>query len=365
MKNKFLKSPFAPVYAAAILSLLFVLAAALLSLRETGLRRNMVEASRLMARAESAVRNCRALKGMAIDPGIDLDRTGLIGLETSPITTSLGSLGAKRTSANPNFAGLLVDVFRRAGLKKGDTIAVGASGSFPALIIATLSAAQVAGLRTLMISSLGASQWGANIPDFTWLDMEACLQGAGVLDVGSIAVAIGGDEDVGKDMSLEARAALKARILESGLPFLDEPELEANVATRLLVYEKAAAGRPVRAFVNIGGSWADIGTNAEVLKLKPGLLRDVFLPPPRERGVLQAMASRRVPVIHLLNVRGLCERYGLPWDPSPLPKPGEGALYGRAAVRGWPFVLAAGIYVLCVSLIVAGVVRRRLFPGPP
>jgi poly-gamma-glutamate system protein len=350
--KKILKSPFVPIYAAAVLSLLFILATAFLSSRATGLRRDMIEASRLMARAEDALRNCRALKGIAIDPGTDPNRTGLVGLETSPTTTSLGSLEAKRTTANPNFAGLLVDLFRRAGLKKGDAVAVGASGSFPALIIATLTAAKAADLRPLMISSLGASDWGANNPDFNWLDMEGCLQGAGVLDVSSIAVAVGGAEDIGRDMSAQGREALKARILESGIPFLDEPDLKANVSTRLLIYEKAAAGRPVRVFVNIGGSWANIGTNAEILKLKPGLSRRLFVPPPGERGVLQAMASKGIPVIHLLNVRGLCERYGLPWDPKPLPGPGEGALYGRAAARGGPFILASAIYLFLIVLVV-------------
>jgi poly-gamma-glutamate system protein len=116
---------------------------------------------------------------------------------------------------------------------------------------------------------------------------------------------------------------LRTRIGGSGIPFIEKADLRANVAERLRLYEEAAQGRPIKAFVNIGGSWANIGTNAEVLKLRPGLLRDVFVPPPGERGVLQAMAAKKVPVIHLLNIKGLAERYGLPWDPKPLPRPGE------------------------------------------
>jgi poly-gamma-glutamate system protein len=363
MNKKILMSPFAPIYAAGLLSLLFIAATAFLATRATGLRGEMIEASRLMARAEDALRNCRALKGVAIDPGTDPNRTGLVGLETSPTTTSLGNLEAKRTTANPNFAGLLVDLFEQAGLKKNDAVAVGASGSFPALIIATLTAARVAGLRPLMISSLGASDWGANNPDFNWLDMEGCLQGAGLLDVASIAVAVGGAEDIGRDISPEGREALKTRILESGIPFLDEPDLETNVATRLLIYEKAAAGRPIRAFVNIGGSWANIGTNAEILKLRPGLSRQAFVPPPGERGVLQAMAAKGIPIIHLLNVRGLCERYGLPWDPKPLPGPGEGALYGRATARGRSFILASALYLLLILCVVLWRLKNRRLPG--
>jgi poly-gamma-glutamate system protein len=351
MNEELRKSPFTPVYVAGLLSLLFILATTYLGSRATGLRREMIEASRLMAQAEDALRNCRALKGLSVDSETDPNRTGLVGLETSSTTTSLGNLEAKRTTANPNFAGLLVDLFKEAGLGKGDAVAVGASGSFPALIIATLTAARVSGLRPLMISSLGASDWGANNPDFNWLDMEGCLQGAGLLDVGSIAVAVGGGEDVGRDMSPEGREALKARIGESGIPFLDEPNLETNIATRLLVYEKAAAGRPIRAFVNIGGSWANIGTNPEILKLAPGLSRHAFVPSPPERGVLQAMAAKGIPIIHLLNVRGLCRRYGLAWDPRPLPRPGEGALYGRVGTRNKSFLLAALTYFIGILLV--------------
>jgi poly-gamma-glutamate system protein len=359
MNKKLWKSPFTPIYVAGFLSLLFILATVFLGSRATDLRREMIEASRLMARAEEALRNCRALEGLPIDPETDPNRTGLVGLETSSTTTSLGNLEAKRTSANPNFAGLLVDLFKEAGLGKGDSFAVGASGSFPALIVAVLTAARVSGLRPLMISSLGASDWGANNPDFNWLDMEGCLQGAGLLDVGSVAVAVGGAEDVGRDMSPEGCEALKARIRESGIPFLDEPNLETNVATRLLVYEKAASGRPIRAFVNIGGSWANIGTNPEILKLKPGLSRRAFVPPPAERGVLQAMAAKGMPVIHLLNIRGLCERYGLPWDPKPLPGPGQGAFYRRAGARSRSFILAAAAYLVLVLLVVVWNLRSR------
>ena len=46
------------------------------------------------------------------------------------------------------------------------------------------------------------------------------------------------------------------------------------------------------------------------------------------------MAARGVPVIHLLYVKGLADRYGLPWDPVPLPGPGEpGAGKERSSTR--------------------------------
>jgi poly-gamma-glutamate system protein len=317
------RSPFTPIYAAGAVSLAYILLTLFGPARPIHNRREMNEAARLMDKAEITVRDCRAARGFPADERSDPNRTGLIGLEMSPITTSLGSLEAKRTTTNPEFAGLVVRLMSEAGVRKGEVVAIGASSSFPALIIATLSAAKVMGLEPLVISSLGASEWGANIPDFNWLDIAECLRAAGLLDVRPIALAVGGDEDVGRDLSPEGRELLRTRIGGSGIPFIEQADLRANVAERLRLYEEAAQGRPIKAFVNIGGSWANIGTNAEVLKLRPGLLRDVFVPPPGERGVLQAMAAKKVPVIHLLNIKGLAERYGLPWDPKPLPRPGE------------------------------------------
>jgi len=314
-------SPFAAIYAAAAVSLAYVLVVLFGPGRDASLRAERREAVRLMTQAEAAVRACREAKGVPIDEKADPNRTGLIGLETSIITTSLGRLEAKRTTTNPKFAALLVRLLGEAGVRKGDVIAVGASSSFPALIIATLAAARAMGVEPLVISSLGASEWGANIPAFNWLDMEDCLGRAGLAAAKPVALAVGGEEDVGRGLSPEGRELLHAAIAGSGFALIDEPDLRANVAERLRLYDEAAGRRPIKAFVNIGGSWANIGTNAEVLKLRPGLLRDVFVPPPSERGVLQAMAVRQVPVIHLLNVRGLAERYGLPWDPRPQPSP--------------------------------------------
>jgi hypothetical protein len=125
----------------------------------------------------------------------------------------------------------------------------------------------------------------------------------------------------------------------------------------MAIYRERAGSRRIAAFVNIGGSTANIGTNARVLELRPGLAAGVFVPPLPERGVLQTMAAEGIPVIHLLNIKGLCERYGLPWDPRPLPAPGgEGALYRRASSGSLPFIALTGIYILAI-LVLLGFAR--------
>ena len=356
-------SPSKIVYLAALASVVYIAVTGLGPAVKPALQGTMIEASRIMAAGESVIFDCRLRKEGTYDVRADPNRTGLIGLQGSPITTSLGNLEAKRTTTNPNLAGLLVSLLDEAGVKRGNTFAVGASGSFPAMILATLSAAKALGARPLVIASLGASEWGANDPLFNWLDMEDCLLQAGLVAARPVALAIGGEEDVGQNMSPEGRELAGRRIRESGLPFFEETDLRTNVAVRLRFYREAAGARPLKAFVNIGGSWANIGTNAEVLKLRPGLLRDVFVPPPGESGVLQAMASQGIPVIHLLNVRGLCERYGLPWDPKPLPGPGQGSFYRRAAGSGGPQALLSLAYIAALVFLVILTAKGLDFGG--
>ena len=70
----------------------------------------------------------------------DPNKTGLIGAEYTEITTTLGPLEVKRSTTNPDFAALMIELFSEADLEAGDLIAVGASGSFPALAIAAQTA---------------------------------------------------------------------------------------------------------------------------------------------------------------------------------------------------------------------------------
>jgi poly-gamma-glutamate system protein len=317
----------------------------------------MLRAAEFMASAERTVRECREAKGMALDRASDINLTGLIGIQTSPVTTTLGNLEAKRTTTNPNFAGLLVRLLVDAGVRRGDAVAVGASGSFPALVVAVLAAAQALDAEPLLVCSLGASQWGANDPRFDELDMFECLERVPGARGRILALAVGGDEDRGGELSVQGRKLLEDRIRQAGLPAVEEPNLERNVERRVILYLEGAAGRRIGAFVNVGGSWANIGTDASVLRVAPGLARVAEIPPAGNRGVLQEMASRGVPVIHLLNIKGLAAAYGLPWDPSPLPRPGEGDLYARPERLVGALAALCAFYV-CLAVLILVPLRR-------
>lgn len=282
----------------------------------------MINAARLMEQATAIVANDYVKSGIAIDETIDPNHTGLVGPENSELTTTLGHLEAKRTTTNPNMAGLIVHLLHQAGVTAGDTIAVGCSASFPALMIATLAAAQTMNVHPIVILSLGASSYGGTNVEFNLLSIYQALLREGVFTIQPAAISLGGERDVGQDFKTEVKQRLHQQIQQSGVPFIYEPDLQKNVTARMKIYQGLSPGNRVSAFINIGGNHANLGTSALVLEMKPGLNRTFTLPAKSERGVLFEMAAREVPCLHLLFIKGLAMKYGLPWDPMPLPRPG-------------------------------------------
>lgn len=316
------------------------------------LKSQMLNASNIMVKAINTLKQCRSDEEIPIDKENDPNQTGLIGIRYSRLTTSLGHLEAKRTTTNPEFAALVVYLLEKAGVRTGETVAVGASSSFPSLIVAVLSAAKAKRLKLLLIVSLGASQWGANRLDFHWLRMHECLEKGGVFGVEPIAMSLGGDRDKGEEMEEEVRSQLRSEVEKKGFFFIDEPDLAKNVSLRMILYDEKADGDPIKAFINIGGSWSNIGTDAAVLRLEPGLTKSGHIPLPEDGGVIHMMAAKNIPVIHLLNIRGLVGRYGLPWDPVPLTQPGEGRVYMRARETHPLFMILAGGYLFFVIVFI-------------
>jgi hypothetical protein len=63
------------------------------------------------------------------------------------------------------------------------------------------------------------------------------------------------------------------------------------------------------------------------------------------------MAALDIPVIHLLFVNGLVQKYGLSWDPVPLPRPGEGELYRQVAEEQDSFLYISVLYLILFGTI--------------
>lgn len=292
-------------------------------------------AARAMAEAIRIVSQEASARGFPPDPATDPNRTGLIGLPFSPITTTLGSLPAKRTGAQPEAAALLVRLLRQAGVHPGDRVAVDSSGSFPGFAIATLVAAKTLGAEAVSVVSIGASTFGANRPDFTLADMIAVLVRKGVLPRNPAAVSPGGESDRGRDMEASALEAALERARADGAQIIQTSDLAADITAKRVIL-----GRP-RVLVSVGGNWASAGTGEGILG-RTGLIEPGDVP---GTGLIQSSLREGIPVIRILDVQDLCARTGLPYDPIPWPGTGlrDRPLPSRALILAGPLlaILAA------------------------
>lgn len=240
--------------------------------------------------------------------------TGLIGLEWTDMTTTIGHLDAKRTTLNPDFASLMVSLLREAGVESGDHVALGCSGSFPGLLLATLAAVKALELNCKTIISLGSSSYGANRPELTILDIYQILLDNELITNSPTAVSLGGEGDMGEEWDKIVLDVLVQKIKLSGIPFIRQKDLIKNVKRRAELFGFNTDTVP-DVFINAGGATANIGTNPSILHLKPGLIKPIKLPPPEQQGMLHNAIKRQLPVIHLLYIKGLVLEYGLQWDP--------------------------------------------------
>ncbi len=308
-----------------------------------------LEASRLAASACEVIRNKRSELGIPMNPALDPALSGLIGEDFTDLTSTEGSLPAKRTSLNPDFAGLMVLFFEEVGVQRGDKVALSFSGSFPALNIAVLAACKSLDLKPVLISSQGASSYGANIPGLTWADMESELFRAGVFPYRSVAISLGGLTETGGGLDGTGIDLAMASIKAAGVPYLDEgtlKELGRDMRRREDMY--FAGGKPA-AYINVGGTPTSLGWVPEAALLDNGLLRGVPRTTSPERGLIFRMHEQGVPVIHMLNIERMAAKYGLPQSPTPVPEPGS-TLGSELKRNFWGLVALLAAWAL-VSLV--------------
>jgi poly-gamma-glutamate system protein len=318
-------------------------------------------AAELADAAYAAVRRHRLMDGAVLDLQNDPAGTGLVGPEFSLITNSRGELEAKQTSLNPNWAAVLVDMFRRAGLKPGDQVAVAVSGSFPGLNIALYAAMETMELAPTVVTSVGASMWGANDPDFTWLDMERFLNDERILHIRSGAATLGGGDDMGRGLSPEGRRLLHEAITRNGVPLLASTSIEDAITRRMAFYEERLRGRRPACYVNVGGGVASLGSGSNRILYAPGLTTELNVGNWARKGVMVLMAERGVPLVHMLELNSLARKVGLPVEPEYYPLPGEGEIFVRDSYRldltAVFFVLYGG---LCAVVLAPGFRRNLL-----
>jgi poly-gamma-glutamate system protein len=298
-----------------------------------------VTAAELTARCFQTIRLATTTYNIPIDRINDPNETGLIGLQHSPITTERGDLNAKLTSANPNFAALIVDYLRAIQVRPGDTVAVSFTGSFPALNIAVLSALKVLDIQPIIITSVGSSMWGANRPAFTYLDMERTLNEHNLIPFRTHAASVGGEDDIGRGLSPEGRLSIIDAIRRNGVQALHSRNIEDAISQRMKLYD-----HEIKAFISVGGAiTALLATDAA-----PGFIQ------PRQaksgRGLIAEFSRAGIPVVNLTDITTLAKEHDLPIAPIPMPDIGEGKLYYEYRYSVAQAILY--LIILCVVLFV-------------
>lgn len=320
--------------------------------------RKKTEAMRIMQRAEKTIAQVKRERGIAIDTPNDPDGTGVIGPQFTLITTDRGSQSAKLLAAHPNFAAAVTQMLLQAGVRKGDLIAVGMTGSLPGLNIAVLSSCKAIGCEPVVITSAGASMFGATDPELTWLDMETTLAQRGVMPFRSVAASVGGGGDVGRGLSPAGRQMLVDAIERNGVRLLDPPSVLEGVKQRVALYDSVAAARhkPIKAYVNVGGGVASLGGAQNGRLIPAGMSERLALRNYPNRGVINILGERHMPIVHLLNVKQLARTYGISTpagDPVPA---GKGLLFVKMQYN----LVLVGIATLLLAGANVGVLRMDL-----
>jgi len=245
--------------------------------------------------------------GFSIDTNLDKNNTGLIGEDYTEITTTLGSIEAKRTSINPDFAALFVRLFTKLGLKKGDYVAANLSSSFPGLNLSFISALDIMELNGIIISSIGSSSYGGNIKDFNYLDMEYYLSSKGYINNKSIGYSLGGADDIGREFPEGVKEEIILRNKNRKIEFFYNENLDNNIDERYSYYKNQG---DIKAFVNIGGNILatkgspDIDNRKVIIKKTPQI----------KGGLIGKFLDDNIPVLYMLGLKEISLYYGIPYD---------------------------------------------------
>jgi poly-gamma-glutamate system protein len=291
----------------------------------------MLMAARSMQAASRVLFLEKEMRGLTPPMQIDPNRTGMIGQEYTPITTTIGELPAKRTATNPDFAAALVHQIASLGLPRGAPVVIVVSGSFVGGDIAAITATETLGLRPIVIASLSASMWGANEPELNLIDMLAALRERNVIRTRAIAAVLGGGGAIGGSMDPDGVAALRRSAARDGVPIVDARPVSALIDALLARINAATGEARPGAVINVGGALIGLGSCRESYEWPPGLTRRAPTCSDGTQGLAMRLGADGLPVLHIINMRRLALEWGLPFDPIPLPIPGNNrAIYGTA-----------------------------------
>tara|TARA_B100000579_G_scaffold151941_1_gene123473 strand:- start:1335 stop:2486 length:1152 start_codon:yes stop_codon:yes gene_type:complete len=367
--NNYKKQPFIPaiqktstlVFLSLLSLVCFLIAINTRTIDVSGSYEQKVQAAELMKKGMDVLKGSRMESGVFIDIENDPNETGLVGSPFSLITTDEGDLDSKLTTLDPNLSAGIVDLMVQLNLSSKDTVALLMTGSMPGANIAVLTACKALGIHPISITSVGASQWGANQVDFTWLDMEKILFENDLIPAKSIAASIGGRNDMGRLLSPAGRNIITDNIQYHDIPIIRKDRLAENIEHRMDIFSGIKKISNYKAVINVGGGVASLGTSFNLRLLPPGVvirsdISNIGRPGGIE-GVLSKFLNSNVPGLHILNIRPLTEQFKMPFAPIPIPEIGSGSLYADERYNIWVATLC--LLVVSGSVFSVGLHSKR------
>lgn len=260
----------------------------------------------------SLIEQLKKTKGISSDVSSNVANKYMIGNDWSVITTTLGSLEAKETSTNPDFSALMIRLLHESKIVKGNKVGIVLSGSFPSLAISVLAALQTMGIDAVIMSSIGASTYGANQPEFTWLDMESELNKTGGLKYRSCLVSMGAGNDAGVGLSAEGIQSMQNTAVRNNVQLYIPESLTQSIEKRAEIFK----AEKISLLINIGGNQTALGNCPHSTLIPNGLHQNLPGCTDENRGLIARMNEQGVPYIQLLDIKNLAGQYGIAISPG-------------------------------------------------
>jgi poly-gamma-glutamate system protein len=318
-----------------------------------------LEASRLAAKAMAILREEAIQRHISTDSINDPNETYLVGTKYSIITAHRVPLTDVLVSLNPNFAAAVVEMLTELKFRRDDLVAVNTTGTFPGLNIAVLSACEVLGIEPIIITAVSSASYGANNPAFTWLDMETHLREREIFSFTTYAASIGGEKDNGEGISPEGRTILLSVIERNNARPISSASLAENIAIRDTMYHKLAEnhGKPLKAYIDIGGTITGYGQTVPDTLVKPGINRYSEQQFFSNYGLIQRMVEKQIPILFLGDIKQLALSRGLSITTIPQPQPGQDELFFKERYS----VKLAVFFLLCIAVMLFLYIRIEMY----
>lgn len=283
----------------------------------------------------------------------DVCQTGMLGEEFNGITTTMGSLEAKRTTADPNMAALVVRMLADAGIKEGDVVCANFSGSFPSLNIAVITACDAMDVQLAYITSVGSSTYGANNPQLTFPEIADRLFQDGLISSNSVMVTAGGDGDVGLGMDSELLSQIKSRISQRGLNWFEQSQYRNNIEAKKALLDHF---RP-DCFVSVGGNISSLGIGIGSDNHPQGVIAPIVDMKiiDEKSGLIDRYLAEGIPVVNLLNIKKITAEYAMPFDTMAIEPIGKSPVFHSVGFNRIGIIFS---FLLTLSLIMVHTLRR-------